>query len=155
MINKNNQLARSSLDQRMVGLRGGGVDLAAPRGGWVRAVRKALGMSLEQLGKRLGVGRSTVLRLEQAEKTGRVQIDTLRRAAEALDCELHYVLVPRRPLEQAVAARRTALAQHRLSRTAHTMALEGQHDPKDPVARTLLQQAEESISDRELWSDPS
>lgn len=112
-------------------------------------------MSLEQLGRRLGIGRSSALHLEQNERTGRIQLDTLRRAADALDCELHCVLVPRRPLEQVVASRRTALACERLRRTAHIMALEGQYDPDDPVIRAMLAEAENSIADRELWDDPA
>lgn len=149
----NNDLARISIDARLARLDGRQSDLAVPRGGWIRAVRTSLGMTLEQLGRRLGVGRSTVLRLEQTERSGRIQVDSLRRAAEALGCELHYVFVPRRPLEETVAARRTELARKRLRGTSHTMALEGQHDHDDPLARKLLEQAAAKIRDRELWDD--
>ena len=151
----NNDLARLSLDARTASLGDRKPDLVIPRGGWIRAVRSSLGMTLEQLGRRLGVGRSSVLRMEQAEGSGRIQLDSLRRVAEALGCELHYVFVPRRPLEETVAARRTELARRRLRGTTHTMALEGQDDPDDPLARKLLEQAEASIRDRDLWDDPA
>ena len=151
----NKDLARTSLDQRILSISDCRADLAIPRGGWIRAVRTSLGMTLEQLGRRLGVGRSSVLRMEQTERSGRIQLDSLRRVAEALGCELHYVFVPRRPLDETVAARRTELARKRLRATTHTMALEGQHDPDDPLARKLLEQAEASIRDRELWDDPA
>jgi transcriptional regulator with XRE-family HTH domain len=61
-----------------------------PVKGWVHALRSALGMSVTVLARRLGVSHSTVLSYEKAELTGRIQIDTLRRVADALDAELAY-----------------------------------------------------------------
>lgn len=127
--------------------------LQPPRRGWIRAVRTALGMTLEQLGQRLGIDRSSVLRVENSESSGRIQLDTLRRAAAALDCELHYVLVPRVPLQERVRERRAEIARARVARTAHTMGLENQHDPDDPLAAQLRRQAEAAVSDRMLWKN--
>src|SRR5215813_8399297 len=71
-----------------------------PVKGWIRAVREALGMTAEQLGRRLGVKQSSVVALEQSEAKGSIELATLRRVAEALDCTLVYALVPNKPLEQ-------------------------------------------------------
>ncbi|HCB03872.1 MAG TPA: mobile mystery protein A, partial [Nocardioides bacterium] len=94
--------------------------------GWIRAIREALGMRAEDLARRMDVSQSSLTRLERSEKSGRVRFDTLKRAADALECEVVYALVPRRPLEEMVQeqARKRALA--RVGRTAHTMALEDQ-----------------------------
>jgi ribosome-binding protein aMBF1 (putative translation factor) len=43
---------------------------SAPKEGWVRTVRKALGMTTKQLAKRLKVNRSRVVKIEQAETDG-------------------------------------------------------------------------------------
>ena len=77
----------------------------APGGGWVRAIREALGMSAAELGTRMGIVETSVLRLEQNEHADRVRVDTLRRAAQALECDLVYALVPRRPLQEMVDGR--------------------------------------------------
>ena len=51
-------------------------------------------LSTTQLAHRLGVQQSTVVRLEQSEKRGAVTLNSLRKAAEALGCELVYAFVP-------------------------------------------------------------
>ena len=47
------ELARKNLDRKLAFLRE--ESLTRPRGGWIRAIRDALGMSSRQLAKRLGV----------------------------------------------------------------------------------------------------
>jgi predicted DNA-binding mobile mystery protein A len=72
--------------------------LARPPRGWVRAVREALGMSAAALAARLGTTAGAVTRLEQSEASDRIRLETLRRAADALGCDLVYLLIPRSPL---------------------------------------------------------
>ena len=71
-----------------------------PVGGWVKAIRTALGMSGRELGERMGVSQSTITDLEASEHRGTIQLDSLRRAADALDCELVYSIIPKTPLAQ-------------------------------------------------------
>jgi hypothetical protein len=52
-----------------------------------------------------------VTRLEQSEASDRIRLDTLRRAADALGCDLVYLLVPRRPLTAVGPADATPLAE--------------------------------------------
>jgi predicted DNA-binding mobile mystery protein A len=79
--------------------------LARPPRGWVRAVRDALGMSAAALAARLGTTAGAVTRLEQSEAADKIRLDTLRRAADELGCDLVYLLVPRHPLSDVVAER--------------------------------------------------
>jgi predicted DNA-binding mobile mystery protein A len=72
-----------------------------PPVGWLRAIRETLGMTSVALGQRLRITASGVRKLEQAEAADAITLATLRRVAEALDCELHYALVPRQPHERA------------------------------------------------------
>jgi predicted DNA-binding mobile mystery protein A len=77
-----------------------------PPGGWIRTLREAIGMSTYELAQAMGVSQPRVVGIERAEPNGSVRISTLERAAEALDCTLCYVLVPREPLEYRVSSRR-------------------------------------------------
>jgi predicted DNA-binding mobile mystery protein A len=100
--------------------------LARPPRGWVRAVREALGMSAATLAARLGTTAGAVTRLEQSEAGDRIGLDTLRRAADALECDLVYLLVPRRPLGDVVWERARELAHEQELAVEQTMLLEGE-----------------------------
>jgi predicted DNA-binding mobile mystery protein A len=100
--------------------------LARPPRGWVRAVREALGMSAAALASRMGITAGAVTRLEQSEAADRVRLDTLRRAADALGCDLVYLLVPRRPLTAVVRDRARELARWQAAAVEQTMRLEDQ-----------------------------
>src|ERR1035438_1330735 len=100
--------------------------LARPSRGWVRAVREALGMSAAALSARLGTTAGAVTRLEQSEASDRIQLETLRRAADALGCDLVYLLVPRRPLATVMHDRARELARRQIAAVEQTMRLEGQ-----------------------------
>src|SRR4051794_9153154 len=56
-----------------------------PSDGWVRAVRKALGMSVRQLAERMGVRQQSTSKLEANERDGSITLNSLRKAAEAMD----------------------------------------------------------------------
>jgi predicted DNA-binding mobile mystery protein A len=99
---------------------------APPVRGWIRALREGLGMSSAQLAKRLDIKQPSVVALEQSEARGTIQLATLRRVAEALDCTLVYALVPNKPVETMVRDRARVLARNRLGPIAHSMQLEDQ-----------------------------
>jgi predicted DNA-binding mobile mystery protein A len=108
------------------------VRLTQPHLGWIRYVRDALNMNGHQLARRMGIRQPTLARLEQKEREGTVTLGALRRAANALGCELVYSLVPRTSLADVVEAqvRRAVAAVSRHSPT----------DPRDPeeLTRELL-----------------
>jgi predicted DNA-binding mobile mystery protein A len=94
--------------------------------GWAKAVREALGMTTAQLAKRLGVKQPSVVAIEQSEAKGTVELATLRRVAEALDCTLVYAFVPNKPLEAMVRDRARLFSRWRRGPVEHSMLLEGQ-----------------------------
>jgi len=125
--------------------------LARPPRGWVRAVREALGMSAAALAARLGTTAGAVTRLEQSEAADRIRLDTLRRAADALGCDLVYLLIPRRPLTAVVQERARELARAQVAAVEQTMLLEDQatgqtSELEDRLAERLLERGS-------LWSD--
>src|SRR5262245_1779258 len=105
--------ARSVLDHRFEEIRPV-ARFAPPMRGWINAIRQALGMSSSQLARRLGVKQPTVSEMEKSELRGTIQLSTLRRAAEALDCTLIYALVPNRPLDTMVRERARLVARRQL-----------------------------------------
>lgn len=117
--------SRTRLDERFEQIRPA-ERYAAPVRGWVKAIRQALGMTTAQLAKRMGVKQPSVVALEQSEVKGTIELATLRRAAEALDCTLVYALIPNKPLEATVRARARALARRRQGAVEHSMLLEDQ-----------------------------
>lgn len=78
---------------------------STPRCGWTKTIRLALGMSSKALGVRLGMTAQGVRNLEQGEANGTLSLNTLTRLANGLDCEVHYVLVPRTSLVEQVFKR--------------------------------------------------
>jgi transcriptional regulator with XRE-family HTH domain len=64
------------------------------RDGWLRCVRQAAGLPVDEVARRLGVTRWEVHRLEESERNSRIMLETLSRAAKGLGCELVYALVP-------------------------------------------------------------
>ena len=97
-----------------------------PPAGWLRAIREALGMTSAVLADRLEITASVVRKLEHAEAIDAITLGTLRRVAEALDCDLQYALVPRRPLREMRWRQAMRLAQQWQQRAGRTMALEAQ-----------------------------
>ena len=105
-----------------------------PPAGWLRAIREALGMTSAVLARRLGVTASGARKLEQAEAADAITLGTLRRVAEALDCDLQYALVPRRPLREMRRQQALQLAQRCQQDAGRTMALEAQAVASPSVA---------------------
>jgi len=127
-----------------------------PPSGWIRAIREALGMTSLHLAKCLGVNLTTITRLELSEAEDRISLSTLRRAAEALDCELVYALVPRQSLKQTLETRANELARSRMAAISHSMALEAQATSPEVIEEQQRALAESLLkgSRRVLWQDP-
>ena len=125
-----------------------------PPRGWVRAIREALAMSGVQFAKRLHVTPQAVEALEKSEAAGTIQLSTLRRAAEALDCRLVYALVPNNSLEGAVHERARKLARRDLGRVAHTMALEAQATGDADLEARIESYIRDELRERDLWNQP-
>lgn len=110
-------------------------------------------MTTAQLARRMGIAQSSVVTLEQSEALGRIQLDTLQRAASALDCHLVYALVPNQSLESLVQSRRRKLAARQLTAVEQSMSLENQSVTDTEVRERHLQAASDRIDARTLWDD--
>lgn len=147
---KSSAEARRSLDRVLAPYRT--LSATRPARGWIRAIRDAFGMTAEQLGGRLGVSQPTVQKLERSEQEGTIQLSSLRRVAEALNCELVYTFVPREPLERTYETAAREVARRELAAISHSMALEDQSvndaDEDDRLRRFI----EDELDPREVWA---
>jgi predicted DNA-binding mobile mystery protein A len=147
---KSSAEARRSLDRLLAPYRA--LNSARPARGWIRAIRDALGMTAQQLGGRLGVSQPTVHKLERSEQEGTIQLSSLRRVAEALNCELVYTFVPREPLARTYETAARKVARQELAAISHSMALEDQSvtdaDEDDRLRRFI----ENELDPREVWA---
>jgi predicted DNA-binding mobile mystery protein A len=146
-------LSATQIDRKLPQLRGAADLLAAsaPTTGWIRALRRSLGLTAAAFARRLKVKQQSADELEASEKAGTITLASLRRAAAALDADFVYAIVPRRKLRETIAARARALAQERIAPIAHSMRLEAQG-----LSEELAEQVEELARDlerrpRELW----
>jgi predicted DNA-binding mobile mystery protein A len=132
--------ARKKLDRKLNSLKNSDA-LLRPQRGWVKAIREALGMTTAQFGKRMGVSQPRASNVEKAEVSGKITLESLQRAAEALDCRLVYALVPNQSLEAQVKVQARRLAEKHLVAVSHSMALEDQkaldEDTREQLERMI------------------
>lgn len=125
-----------------------------PPSGWIRAIREALGMSSSQLAKRLRVAQQTVSRFEKNERDETITIESLRKAAAALGCDLVYALVPQESLERVVDDQARRVASERVRKVSHSMRLEDQ-GVRDSAQQERLRELQAHIVanlPRYLWN---
>jgi predicted DNA-binding mobile mystery protein A len=145
--------ARRQLDKRLINIKD--IDTHRPPRGWIKAIREALGLTTAQLGRKLGVSQPRIVKIEKSEANGSITLDSLERAAQALDCRVVYALVPRESLENIIEKRAHQKAKKRLESTSHTMALEAQRPEPDDENEQLKRLANNLIQKggSSLWED--
>jgi predicted DNA-binding mobile mystery protein A len=123
-----NDIVRKGLDERLPALKEAQTAAVRPTRGWLRAVREAIGAKQGPIAKRMGVQRQSYARLETTEARGSISLSTLQKAADAMDCEVVYYLVPRPKVARTYAelARRHDPKFKHLQASEHSMALEDQ-----------------------------
>lgn len=124
-----------------------------PAGGWIRAIREALGMTASALADRVALSRPAINKFERSEIQDSITLASLRKLAAALDCELHYAFVPRTTLAQQLRDQAIKVAKLRLAPIAHSMSLEAQSVQGQARTQQIQLQAEELLqgSRRALW----
>lgn len=125
-----------------------------PRGGWLRAIREALGMTQGQLAARAGVSRQSVQDFEHNEADRRITLESLDKMARAMGCRMVYALVPESGSIDALREQRAlALAGTMLQPTDHSMKLEAQGvtGSERERQRQLLAESLLNGSPRKLW----
>jgi len=144
-------LSLQQIDQALAPWR----ELARPRpkSGWLRTIRQALGMTMRQLAKKVGVSQAAVVDAERSEAKYDITLTTLQRYAAALDCELVYALVPNRPLQESLNARAEQLARDHVMSVRHSMALEDQQTSNEHLEHEVAELRRKLIEGKRsrLW----
>ena len=69
-------------------------DSLMPPGGWIKALRTALGLSTSPIAEVLKIHPSVVYKMEAGEAVGRIRINTLRKLAQAMHGDIAYFIAP-------------------------------------------------------------
>lgn len=112
--------------------------VAMPPTGWIKAIRTSLGMSMQQLGKRLSVTKQSVMDIERREQEGAITLKSLREAARALDMQLVYGFIPiDGSLDALIERKAKELATQIVMRTSNSMKLEDQENTSERIKKAI------------------
>jgi predicted DNA-binding mobile mystery protein A len=115
--------------------------------GWIKAIRNGIGMSMEQLGKKLSITKQGVMDIEKRENEGAITIKSMKEIAMAMDMQFVYGFVPKAgSLEQMIETRALEIASKIVERTSTTMKLEDQANSKERVEKAIKERASEIIN---------
>ena len=150
-MKKNSGLRRSQLDRSFMDLKT--LNLRTPKKGWIKEVRESLGMSMKDLAERLGTIKQRIERIEKDEVAAKVTLETMRKTAEAMNCDFIYFVVPKNSLEETLKDQALKTAQKILKQVGKTMALEAQSTSNLSQKKMIENLAQEMLSkdDRKIW----
>ena len=150
---RNNKLQFQQLNEKIDQLTGL-LHVIVPPIGWIKAIRNGIGMSMEQLGKKLSITKQGVMDIEKREKEGAITIKSMQEIAKAMDMKLIYGFVPNEgDLEQMIETRAIEMAKKIVERTSNTMKLEDQANSKERIEKAIKERASEIINNtpKILW----
>lgn len=129
-------------------------DLNMPSEGWLRTMRKALGMSGAQLARRAGVSRALVSKIEISENSGSVTLKSMQQMAAAMNCRFVYAVIPERDVEGIIDARAREKARELVKQASIQMALEDQALTNDRLTAEIERLTKE-LRDKpsNLWDE--
>ena len=112
-------------------------------------------MSLAQLGQRMGLTASAVSRMERYEPEGRVTLQQLEKAAQALHCRVVYALVPEKDVEELVSDQAMSKAEALVRKVDTTMALEDQQLSEEELNYKIAERAARYLEKppKDFWVD--
>ncbi len=124
-----------------------------PLSGWIQTVRDALGMTTAQLAERMGIQQSGVMALQKRELAKTITLESLEKAAKALNCTLVYALVPNESLDKTLEDQCRLYAKSVLGKTQHSMSLEDQSvlKPESDLHLEELAQEFKRKLDSKIW----
>ena len=128
-----------------------------PPCGWIQAIRLSLGMSGNQLAKRLGIGQAALSRMESREPEGKVTMESMEKIAKAMNCQFLYAIVPQKEfddLHEIVLEKSLELAEKMIREVSHNMALEGQDISEKEKEKRIRELAHELSTklDSKIWN---
>ena len=119
-------------------------NLVIPASGWVYSIRQALGMSMRQLGDKMGITPQSIKEIEEREQNETISIKVLRQFGKSLELKLIYGFIPKSgSLEEIIEKRAYELAKEIVNRTSITMKLEDQENKPKRIQKAIKEKADE------------
>ncbi|MCB0339240.1 MAG: helix-turn-helix domain-containing protein [Bdellovibrionales bacterium] len=143
---------REQLDRAFAALNESKLLPSIPKKGWIAEVRTLLLMTTAQLARRVGVAQSVISNFEKSEREKAITLQSLEKVANALECELHYVFIPRNKngLEGELHDRAEKLHRQKEKKLEHHMRLEGQGQ-SESVAESVRTEIEILKLYKRVW----
>jgi predicted DNA-binding mobile mystery protein A len=134
-----NSLRLQQLNQKTA-LFGKIVSISKLNEGWIMTLRKTLGITLEQMGNKLGVTKQNVMLMEKRELEGNITLKSLKELGNAMDMQLVYGFVPKDGSIDAMIERKALeLATKIVMRASQTMKLEDQENSKLRLQKAIAE----------------
>lgn len=133
-----------------------------PKLGWIKTLRMALSMSGASLARRMGLQRSSISSLEQAERDDGITLRKLKQVASAMDCEVIYAVVPKasvgnpKPLVDGIIYKQAQLKASAIVKSASTqMMLENQELSKEALKKEVVRLTKQLVDDmpKGFWDE--
>jgi predicted DNA-binding mobile mystery protein A len=139
---RNKKLIIQQLDQKLslfVPL----ISLSKPSIGWIKSIRTALNMTLEQMGNRLSMTKQGARAIEIREMNGSLTLKHLEEVGKALNLKLVYGFVPMEgSLEKMIEKKSKEKATYIVNKTHLNMVMEDQGNNEE-----YLKASVEELSD--------
>jgi len=120
---------------------------------WIEFTRNALGMTVSQLAKRLGLAQSVVTNAKNREIKGSITLGKLSEIADAMNCDLVYGFVPRESIEQIINRQSKLKAISIIEETNLHMELEEQNPDENENDRREQDIIDEIKYSKFLWDE--
>ncbi len=127
-----------------------------PKIGWIRYIRKSIGMTATQLAKRINVSRRRVAKIEESELQEVLTIKTLKTVASAMECQLVYAVIPKTTIIKTIEKQAKKIALKHLAEVSHHMTLENQAITDQKALNAQIEELVKQYLDKaskHLWDE--
>jgi predicted DNA-binding mobile mystery protein A len=142
-------LAMAQIERRLTSIREVKAKTIVPNG-WIKFIRKAMGLSSTDLAKLSNLSPRTVTQAERREVDGKVTLSTLKKMAEAMECDLVYSLVPKKSVKDTIKNKAREKAIKRLEEAGLHMKIEGQ-EAENNIQDQIEALAQKFIDNGDVW----
>lgn len=153
MINRANKLYLEQIDRRIKAF-SGVLPNSKPMGGWIEAVRKAIGMNMRQLATKMNKTPQAIKQIQEREKAGTITLNSLEETAAAMNMRLVYAIVPMETssLSELIQQQAEKMAKEIVIRANITMSLEDQKISEKRIKNSIKEiSAELAENPEKLW----
>ena len=119
-------------------------NIPIPAEGWVYNIRQALGISLKQLGNKMGLTAAGVKEMEKREKRDSISLNSLKQFASVMELKFVYAFIPKDgSFEKMIEKRAYEIARQIVLKTSHSMALEDQQNNPARIKKAIKDRAQQ------------